>query len=45
MSAVTGASPHQQREAIRRRDKDSETLGSTARSYDVSGARISRLAP
>src|SRR5580658_8990725 len=34
---------HQQREAIRRRDKDGETLRSIARSYDVSAATISRL--
>ena len=36
---------HQQREAIRRRDRDGETLRSIARSYDVSAATISRLAP
>ena len=36
---------HQQREAIRRRDKDGETLRSIARSYDVSAATISRLCP
>ena len=35
--------PHQQREAIRRRDKNGETLRSIARSYDVSAATISRL--
>ena len=35
--------PHQKREAIRRRDKDGETLRSIARSYDVSAATISRL--
>ena len=35
--------PHQQREAIRRRDRDGETLRSIARSYDVSAATISRL--
>ena len=34
---------HQQREAIRRRDKDGETLRSIARSYNVSAATISRL--
>ena len=37
--------PHQQREAIRRRDRDGETLRSIARSYDVSAATISRLCP
>jgi DNA invertase Pin-like site-specific DNA recombinase len=37
--------PHQQREAIKRRDKDGETLRSIARSYNVSAATISRLAP
>ena len=36
---------HQQREAIRRRDKDGETLRSIARSYNVSAATISRLCP
>src|SRR5208282_4627985 len=36
---------HQQREAIKRRDKDGETLRSIARSYNVSAATISRLAP
>ena len=35
--------PHQQREAIKRRDKDGETLRSIARSYNVSAATISRL--
>jgi DNA invertase Pin-like site-specific DNA recombinase len=35
----------QRREAIKRRDKDGETLRSIARSYDVSAATISRLAP
>ena len=37
--------PHQQREAIRRRDKDGETLRSIARTYNVSAATISRLSP
>jgi DNA invertase Pin-like site-specific DNA recombinase len=36
--------PHQQREAIRRRDVDGETLRSIARSYNVSPQTISRLA-
>src|SRR5271154_322843 len=35
--------PHQQREAIKRRDVDGETLRSIARSYNVSPATISRL--
>ena len=34
---------HQQREAIKRRDKDGETLRSIARSYNVSAATIQRL--
>jgi DNA invertase Pin-like site-specific DNA recombinase len=36
--------PHQQKEAIRRRDVDGETLRSIARSYNVSPQTISRLA-
>jgi DNA invertase Pin-like site-specific DNA recombinase len=36
--------PHQRREAIKRRDKG-ETLAEIGRSYDVSGATISRLRP
>ena len=36
---------HQKHEAIKRRDKDGETLRSIARSYNVSAATISRLAP
>jgi DNA invertase Pin-like site-specific DNA recombinase len=36
--------PHQQREAIKRRDVDGETLRSIARSYNVSPQTISRLA-
>jgi DNA invertase Pin-like site-specific DNA recombinase len=36
--------PHQQREAIKRRDKDGETLRSIARSYNVSPQTIGRLA-
>jgi DNA invertase Pin-like site-specific DNA recombinase len=35
--------PHQQREAIRRRDVGGETLRSIARSYNVSPQTISRL--
>src|SRR6516162_9405193 len=35
---------HQQREAIRRRDRDGDTLAEIARSYNVSAATISRLA-
>ena len=37
--------PHQQREAIKRRDVDGETLRSIARSYNVSPQTISRLSP
>jgi IS30 family transposase len=37
--------PHQKREAIKRRDKDGETLRSIGRSYNVSAATISRLIP
>ena len=36
--------PHQQREAMKRRDRDGETLADIARSYNVSAATISRLA-
>ncbi len=36
--------PHQRREAIKRRDEDGETLRSIARSYNVSPQTISRLA-
>ena len=36
---------HQRREAIRRRDRDGETLADIARSYNVSEATISRLEP
>jgi DNA invertase Pin-like site-specific DNA recombinase len=35
--------PHQQREAIKRRDEERETLRSIGRSYNVSAATISRL--
>jgi DNA invertase Pin-like site-specific DNA recombinase len=35
--------PHRQREAIRRRDMDGETLRSIAPSYSVSPQTISRL--
>jgi len=35
---------HQHREAVRRRDRDGETLANIARSYNVSAATISRLA-
>ena len=34
---------HQRKEAIKRRDKDGETLRSIARSYNVSASTISRL--
>jgi len=35
--------PHQRREALRRRDRGTETLADIARSYNVSPATISRL--
>ena len=35
--------PHQQREALRRRDRGNETLADIARTYNVSAATISRL--
>jgi DNA invertase Pin-like site-specific DNA recombinase len=35
--------PHQQREAVQRRDGDGETLRSIGRSYNVSAQTISRL--
>ncbi|MGA2045401.1 MAG: hypothetical protein ABSG83_18770 [Roseiarcus sp.] len=35
--------PHQKREAIKRRDVDGETVRSIGRSYNVSGSTISRL--
>jgi len=37
--------PHQKKEAIKRRDHGEETLVDIARSYNVSAATISRLAP
>ena len=37
--------PHQRREAIRRRDRGYETLADIARSYNVSPATISQLEP
>ena len=36
--------PHQQKEAIKRRDRGDETLAEIGRSYNVSAATISRLA-
>jgi len=36
--------PHQQREAIKRRDGGEESLAEIGRSYNVSAATISRLA-
>jgi DNA invertase Pin-like site-specific DNA recombinase len=36
--------PHQRREAIRRRDQGDESVRDIARSYDVSHSTISRLA-
>jgi DNA invertase Pin-like site-specific DNA recombinase len=35
--------PHQQKEAIKRRDAGEESLADVGRSYNVSGATISRL--
>jgi len=35
--------PHQKREAIKRRDKGEETLADIGRSYNVSGWTIGRL--
>ena len=35
--------PHQKREAIKRRDKNGETLRSIGRSYNVGAATIQRL--
>jgi DNA invertase Pin-like site-specific DNA recombinase len=37
--------PHQKREAIKRRDQEGETLRSIGRIYNVSAATISRLGP
>ncbi len=37
--------PHQQREAIKRRDQGEESLADIGRSYNVSAATISRLTP
>jgi DNA invertase Pin-like site-specific DNA recombinase len=37
--------PHQQREAIKRRSRGGESLADIGRSYNVSGATISRLTP
>ena len=37
--------PHQRREALRRRNRGHETLADIARSYNVSPATISRLQP
>jgi transposase-like protein len=39
----TQLTPHQKREAVKRRDVDAETLRSIARSYNVSAATIGRL--
>jgi hypothetical protein len=35
---------HQKREAIKRRDRDGETLAEIGRTYNVSGFTISKLA-
>jgi DNA invertase Pin-like site-specific DNA recombinase len=37
--------PHQRREAIKRRDRGGESLADIGRSYNVSAATISRLTP
>ena len=37
--------PHQQQEAIKRRDEGNETLADIGRSYNVSAARISCRTP
>jgi hypothetical protein len=37
--------PHQQQEAIKRADREEETLVEIGRSYNVSAATISRLMP
>jgi DNA invertase Pin-like site-specific DNA recombinase len=37
--------PHQRREAIKRREGGGETLAEIGRSYNVSGWTIARLAP
>jgi hypothetical protein len=37
--------PHQRREAIKRRDRGGESLADIGRSYNISGATISRLSP
>ena len=37
--------PHQRREATKRRERGGESLADIGRSYNVSGATISRLAP
>ena len=37
--------PHQRREAVKRRDRGGESLADIGRSYNVSGATISRLMP
>jgi len=41
----TKLTPHQQREAVARRDKEGETLRSIGRSYNVSAQTIGRLPP
>src|SRR4051812_17883582 len=43
MGRPSKLTPHQQREATRRRDRGDETLADIARSYNVSPATISRL--
>jgi DNA invertase Pin-like site-specific DNA recombinase len=45
MGRPSKLTPHQQKEAIKRRDQGEETLADIARTYNVSPATISRLAP
>ena len=43
MGRPTKLTPHQQKEAIKRRDRGDESLAEIGRSYNVSAATISRL--
>jgi DNA invertase Pin-like site-specific DNA recombinase len=43
MGRIPKLTPHQQKEAVKRRDRGEETLAEIARSYNVSPATISRL--
>jgi hypothetical protein len=42
--SAVGSSAHQQREAIKRRDQDEESITEIDRSYDVGAATIWKLA-